>query len=118
MKLLKNVLILVTMVIAFLLITNSITLAKTITVNTDTLKLRKEASTDSLTLELLNNGDKLEYIEETGDWYKVKVKGITGYVHKDYVKIEEDTTSTEPNKPEESTVKPETDAPAQKEPEG
>lgn len=118
MKLLKNVLILVTMVIAFLLITNSITLAKTITVNTDTLKLRKEASTDSLTLELLNNGDKLEYIEETGDWYKVKVKGITGYVHKDYVKIEEDTTSTEPNKPEESTVKPETEAPAQKEPEG
>lgn len=118
MKLLKNVLILVTMVIAFLLITNSITLAKTITVNTDTLKLRKEASTDSLTLELLNNGDKLEYIEETGDWYKVKVKGITGYVHKDYVKIEEDTTSTEPNKPEEPTVKPETEEPAQKEPEG
>ena len=116
MKLLKNVLIIVTMVIAFLLITNSITLAKTVTVNTDTLKLRKEASTDSTTLELLNNGDKLEYIEETGDWYKVKVKGMTGYVHKDYVKIEEDTVSTEPNKPEEPTVKPETEAPAQKEP--
>lgn len=65
MKLLKNVLILVTMVIVFLLITNSITFAKTVTVNTDTLKLRKEASTDSTTLELLNNGDKLEYIEET-----------------------------------------------------
>lgn len=117
MKLLKNVLILVIMVIAFLLITNSITLAKTVTVNTDTLKLRKEATTDSTTLELLNNGDKLEYIEETGDWYKVKVKGITGYVHKDYVKIEEDKTPVEQSKPEESVTKPETEAPAQKEPE-
>ena len=88
MKLLKNVLIVLTIVIAFLLITNSVTFAKTVTVNTDTLKLRKEASTDSTTLELLNNGDKLEYIEETGDWYKVKVKGITGYFHKDYVNVE------------------------------
>lgn len=111
MKLLKNVLIVLTIVIAFLLITNSVTFAKTVTVNTDTLKLRKEASTDSTTLELLNNGDKLEYIEETGDWYKVKVKGITGYVHKDYVKIEEDKTTTEQGKPEESTTKPETEAP-------
>lgn len=117
MKLLKNVLIVLTIVIAFLLITNSVTFAKTVTVNTDTLKLRKEASTDSTTLELLNNGDKLEYIEETGDWYKVKVKGITGYVHKDYVKIEEDKTPTEQSKPEEPTTKPETEAPVEKAPE-
>lgn len=117
MKLLKNVLIVLTMVIAFLLITNSIIFAKTVTVNTDTLKLRKEASTESSTLELLNNGEKLEYIEETGDWYKVKVKGITGYVHKDYVKVEEDKTPTEQNELEEPTVKPETEAPVEKQPE-
>lgn len=117
MKLLQNVLIVFTIVIAFLLITNSITFAKTVTVNTDTLKLRKEASTDSTTLELLNNGDKLEYIEKTGDWYKVKVKGITGYVHKDYVKIEEDKTPVEQSKPEETVTKPETEEPTKKEPE-
>lgn len=117
MKLLKNVLIVLTMVIALLLITNSITFAKTVIVNTDTLKLRKEASTESSTLELLNNGEKLEYIEETGDWYKVKVKGITGYVHKDYVKVEEDKTPTEQNEPEEPTVKPETEVPVEKQPE-
>lgn len=111
MKLLKNVLIVLTMIIAFLLITNSTTFAKTVTVNTDTLKLRKEASTDSTTLELLNNGDKLEYIEETGDWYKVKVREITGYVHKDYVEIEEDKTPTEQSKMEEPTTKPETEVP-------
>lgn len=27
---------------------------------------------------------------KNGDWYKVKLNGITGYVHKDYSKIEED----------------------------
>lgn len=118
MKLLKNVLIVLTIVIAFLLITNSVTFAKTVTVNTDTLKLRKEASTDSTTLELLNNGDKLEYIEETGDWYKVKVKGITGYVHKDYVKVEQtEETPVEEKKNEEQVEKPENEVPTTQEPE-
>lgn len=118
MKLLKNVLIVLTIVIAFLLITNSVTFAKTVTVNTDTLKLRKEASTDSTTLELLNNGDKLEYIEETGDWYKVKVKGITGYVHKDYVKVEQtEETPVEEKKNEEQVAKPENEVPTTQEPE-
>lgn len=117
MKLLKNVLIVLTIVIAFLLITNSVTFAKTVTVNTDTLKLRKEASTDSTTLELLNNGDKLEYIEETGDWYKVKVKGITGYVHKDYVKVEQtEETPVEKKKNEEQVLKPENEVPTTQEP--
>lgn len=104
MKLLRNVLIVLTMVIALLLITNSTIFAKTLTVNTDTLKLRKEPSTNATTLELLNNGEKLEYIEESGDWYKVKIKGMTGYVHKDYVKVEEDTINENSNKEEEQST--------------
>lgn len=87
---LKNVLIILALIIAFLLIQNTQIFAKTVTVNTDTLKLRKEASKDSTTLELLNQGEELEYIEESGDWYKVKVRGIIGYVHKDYAKLEDD----------------------------
>lgn len=63
--------------------------ADTAIVNTDTLKLRKEASTDATVLELLNAGEKLEVIEQSGDWVKVKAKNMTGYVHKDYVKIQE-----------------------------
>lgn len=106
MKLLKNVLIVLTIVIAFLLITNSLTFAKTVTVNTDTLKLRKEASTNSTILELLNYGEKLEYIEDSGDWYKVKIRGITGYVHKDYVKVKEENAST--NNVVENTISNET----------
>lgn len=94
MKLVKNVLTILTLIIAILILTSSNINAKTLTVNTDTLKLRKEASTDSTIIELLNYGEKLEYIEESGDWYKVKIKGMTGYVHKDYVKEQQESTST------------------------
>ena len=52
------------------LICSTTCMATTAIVNTDTLKLRKEASTDSTVLELLNQGEKLEIIEESGDWYK------------------------------------------------
>lgn len=82
------------------LICSTTCMATTAIVNTDTLKLRKEASTDSTVLELLNQGEKLEIIEESGDWYKVKVNKMTGFVHKDYIKVDEDTTET---KTEETT---------------
>ena len=82
------------------LICSTTCMATTAIVNTDTLKLRKEASTDSTVLELLNQGEKLEIIEESGDWYKVKVNKMKGFVHKDYIKVDEDTTET---KTEETT---------------
>ena len=97
MKIVKNVLTVLALMIVFLLMANTQIFAKTVIVNTDTLRLRKEASTDSATLELLNNGEKLEYIEEEGNWYKVKVRGITGYVSKDYTKLEQDEEITENN---------------------
>ncbi len=81
------------------LICSTTCMATTAIVNTDTLKLRKEASTDSTVLELLNQGEKLEIIEESGDWYKVKVNKMTGFVHKDYIKVNEDTTETKTEEP-------------------
>ena len=104
MKLLKNVLTILVLIIALLIIKSSSINAKTLTVNTDTLKLRKQASTESTILELLNYGEKLQYIEESGDWYKVKIRGITGYVHKDYVKVKEENTNTSTNNIVENTV--------------
>lgn len=97
MRLLKNILIILALIIAVLIINSSSINAKTLIVNTDTLKLRKEATTESTILELLNYGEKLQYIEEAGEWYKVKIKGITGYVHKDYVKVKEENTNTSTN---------------------
>ena len=90
------------------LICSTTCMATTAIVNTDTLKLRKEASTDSTVLELLNQGEKLEIIEESGDWYKVKVNKMTGFVHKDYIKVTEDaTTGAEIEEKNEETIKQE-----------
>ena len=71
--------------------------ATTAIVNTDTLKLRKEASTDSIVLELLSQDEEIEVIEESGDWYKVEYNKIIGFVHKDYIKMKEETTSNDNN---------------------
>lgn len=109
MRLLKNILIILALIIAVLLINSSSINAKTLTVNTDTLKLRKEATTESTILELLNYGEKLQYIEEAGEWYKVKIKGITGYVHKDYVKVKEENTNTSTNNVVGNTITNEND---------
>ena len=82
----KIVIIVITIAVTFAIYNNCN--AKTVTVTTDTLKLRKEPNTECTVLELVSEGDKLEYIEETGNWCKVVYNGITGYVSKDYVTIE------------------------------
>lgn len=96
MKCRKQAILLVsTMLFTIFIATNSF--ANTAIVNTETLNLRKEASTDSTILEQLDNGQKLDIIEKSGDWVKVKVKGITGFVHKDYIKIEENNNEQDEN---------------------
>lgn len=107
MKLLKNTFAILAIIVLLLFLNSTNIFAKTVVVDTDTLKLRKEASTDSTTLELLNKGQELEYIEETGDWYKVKVDGMTGFVHKDYAKIkdaQETTNTTNTNSEKTNTI--------------
>lgn len=93
MKSKKEIIVGIILAILIILASNK-SMATTATVNTDTLKLRKEASTDSDVLSLLNLGEKLEVIEKAGDWYKVKVNNKTGYVHKDYIKLNEEVSTT------------------------
>lgn len=88
MKSKKEIIVGIILAVLIILVSNK-SMATTATVNTDTLKLRKEASTDSDVLSLLNLGEKLEVIEKAGDWYKVKVNNKTGYVSKDYIKVSE-----------------------------
>ncbi len=61
--------------------------ASTGVVTTDTLKLRKEASTESTVIALLSVNDKVEIIGEEYGWYKVKSKGYTGYVASQYISV-------------------------------
>jgi uncharacterized protein YgiM (DUF1202 family)/flavin-binding protein dodecin len=56
--------------------------------NTETLRVRKEASLDSSVLGLLAKGEALEAIAEEGDWVSVSYEGTTGYVAAEYVDVE------------------------------
>ena len=56
-------------------------------VQTETLRVRKKASTDSKIVTLVSEDDKLKVKKQTDDWAKVKVDGQIGYVSKDYAKV-------------------------------
>ncbi len=58
------------------------------TVTADTLKLRKEASTEAGVYTLISVNQKLTVLDETvAGWVKVKYKSYEGYVSADYVEI-------------------------------
>mgnify|MGYP000680048748 CR=1 FL=1 len=56
-------------------------------VQAETLRVRKNASTESKIIALASKDDKLKVKKQNGDWAKVKVDGKTGYVSKDYAKV-------------------------------
>ncbi len=60
---------------------------RTATVHTTTLKIREEASADSIVLGLVANEDQLSVIEETDEWVKVNIEEGDGWVSKEYVSI-------------------------------
>lgn len=79
--------------------------ATTGVVNVDTVRVRKKATTDSDIVELVSIGDKITITGEEGNWYKVKVGKVTGYIRKDLLTVEgkvttpEETDSTEAQPP-------------------
>jgi len=59
------------------------------TVNTETLRLRKEATTESGVRTLISSGSQVTVIDESIEgWYQVQYKSYTGYVSADYVSVE------------------------------
>lgn len=105
MKIKQNI-VLIFIVVSLLFLTNTVE-ARTGTVTSTSIRLRKEASTSSEILETILNGEKVEIISEENGWYKVKYANLTGYLSKDYIKAEaEPTTPEEPteNEPQEPTI--------------
>ena len=101
----QKILYIITFIIALIITLSVKTYAtETATVNTETLNLRKEASTDSDIVELLNMNTKLEIIEKSGDWYKVKHGENTGYVKKDYIDLNQESSPEEENEKTETTT--------------
>ncbi len=58
------------------------------TVNTDALRLRQTASTDSAILATVSEGEKVIVLANAGNgWYKVDYKSVEGYMSADYLTV-------------------------------
>ena len=56
-------------------------------VNTDSLRLRSDATTNSKILDTAPRKDCVVVISKHGDWYKVNYNLQEGYMHKDYLNV-------------------------------
>lgn len=66
-------------------------------VNSDTVRVRKEATTDSEIVELVSIGDKITITGEEGNWYKVKIGKVVGYIRKDLLTVNGENTTITPS---------------------
>ena len=60
---------------------------KVATVNTTTLRVREDTSTDSAIVSLVGEGEDLVVEKIVDDWYKVEVDDQKGYISGDYITI-------------------------------
>ena len=98
----KNILIFLLMIIVIMTALNIKTYATTGKINSDTVRLRKEPSTESDILEQLDLGDEVEILEEADGWYKAvytndENKKITGYISASLLDVEQDESQTNNN---------------------
>ena len=94
MKNLKKILITVTIMLASLITMSVTSNGAKVKVTGDVINVRQDASTTADVIATLSKGTLCEYLEEKGDWYKIKYKNYTGYVSKEYTKLEEEQTDT------------------------
>lgn len=59
-----------------------------------TVNMREKPSTNSKVIMYVTQDDKVEVLEKTGDWYKIKYKNKTGYVSAEFVKVDKDVKNT------------------------
>ena len=85
-------------ILILFLCVNSTVFATTGTVVGSNLRVRKEESTTSEIIELLDENDKVEVLGESGEWYKIKVNNKVGYVSKQFIKVQnsDNATNNEP----------------------
>ena len=73
-------------------------------VNTTTLKVRKEASTESAVLGLVPIEEELVVKEELDGWVKIEIEEGDGYVSRDYVNLRTDFVHAESKAEEEERL--------------
>lgn len=70
-------------------------------VNTTTLKVRQDASTESAVLGLVPINEELVVLEELDGWVKIAIEEGDGYVSKDYINLRTDFVHAESKEEEE-----------------
>lgn len=58
------------------------------------VNIRKSASTSSAKVTSVKDGTKVELLATSGDWYKIKVNGKTGYIKKSYITTSSSSSSS------------------------
>ena len=61
-------------------------------VNTSGIRIRKEANTTSDILTVIYKGDDVEILDEDGEWYKITASGKTGYVKKEFITLDKQSS--------------------------
>ncbi len=79
-------------------------------VNTTTLKVREEASTDAPVLGLVPMEDRLTVLEEKDEWVKVSIEEGDGWVSKEFVSVSTEFPKAESKAEEEARLRKEEEA--------
>ena len=91
----RNILIVTAMVITSLFFINMSLAANTAKVTVETANLRETPDENSKILEQLSLNKEVEIIEKDGEWYKVTVDNITGYIRQDLIAVTEEVNNTQ-----------------------
>ena len=94
-KNIKSILIIAIICIISLFFINMSLAANTAKISVETANLRQEPNEESKILELLSLNDEVEVLEKQENWYKVKAKGITGYLREDLITVNEENNVAE-----------------------
>ena len=101
MKKITNILLILSTTLIFIMLLSVKSLASTTGIITEvTVNVRKEASTDAKVIMYVTQDDKVEVLEKSGDWYKIKYKNKEGYVYADFIKVDEAISETTKNSEE------------------
>lgn len=78
-------------------ISTNLAFATTGKVNIQATRIREENNTTSNIVTVIYENDEVEILEESGEWYKIKYKEYTGYVKKDFIKVDEENSQISSN---------------------
>lgn len=93
-------------IVLLISIETSVIATSTGVVNVDTVRVREKATTDSEIVELVSIGDKVTITGEEGNWYKVKVGKVAGYIRKDLLTVDGKVTEETPTENNNTQVTP------------